>query len=139
MNIAEVIDQTEKGLTFFGLTHDHIDNLILIVLIASVLFIGRFWYTVKISCKGITCFETKKALANISSMERKLKSIEDISMEARTESTLTHAALTSDLERLDSLLTDLRTSTAELHGILIGAASIRDNGSARRSIIHDNQ
>jgi hypothetical protein len=94
-------------------------------------------YSFNVKCDDVDCTRAKSAIERASRIEEKVKKIELVLIEVRTEAKDSHKHLKGELDRLDRYIDDIQRSTFELHGLLIGSGSYSPSKKKRR-IIHDD-
>lgn len=137
MNTTDNITFIQSVLDFAGIEHRDMIIIIFMIIVATLAYVSRKWYTIATKCDGIDCAKVKTAVEKAASMDKKLHSMELMVVEMKIESHKAHTQLKADLDRFDRYLEELKRNSTELHGILIGGAR-NSSESTRRRIIHDD-
>ncbi len=137
MNAHDNISFIQGALDFLGIEHRDMVIVLFIMLLFIVFFILRIAYNAKVSCDGLTCTKARSAVEKTLSMDKKFQEMEKIIIEMKTESTGSHVNFKDDLLRFDRYLNELKTSSSELHGILLGGNNLSPE-IGRRRIIHND-
>ena len=136
MDINTTEEMLEHGLLLFGIERGEIDGLTLLI-IGIMMGHGILVYLYfKIKCSAITCRKMEESMIVSSKIGKDIAKIEKSLLEISIKGEAEHSTIGANVDKIDSIVSDLKFSVFQLHGIMLGGAS---SSVSRRSIRHDDE